>query len=192
MKWMQSGIGSVGSNVLAVMLLVGCAGLDKPDSATAPVPAKPRPLPQTQEVVPVPPSAADEVMAWLDRIGGATPAELVREYDTLAALPEPDHGGAGQMRLALLLAQPGLPFRDDAAALRLLGEWEKRQAAADPALKGFVSWFRSILVERGRIAGQLEDSGARMREERKRAEACKEKLEAIKDMEKSLLEREKR
>jgi hypothetical protein len=178
--------------VLYVALLAGCVSSQAmPPPAPAPLPP-PQP-PQPPQVAQLPlSSAADDVMEMLGRFGGASPAELAREYDALAAIPEPNRGGASQLRLALLLAQPGLPFRDDAAALRVLQEWERRQPAADPALKSFVHWQKSMLTERNRLAAALDESSAKLREEKKRADACKDKLEAIKEMEKSLIERDKR
>jgi hypothetical protein len=177
---------------LLVALLAGCAnpGAKLP---SADVSWSPPQSPQPPQVTQLPlSSAADDVMELLSRFGDASPVELAREYDALSAIPEPTRGGASQLRLALLLAQPGLPFRDDAAALRVLQEWERRQPAADPALKSFVRWQKGMLAERNRIAAALDESSARLREERKRADACKDKLEAIKEMEKSLIERDKR
>lgn len=174
-----------GSGMLA-LLLSGCA--------VVPVPVAPK-LPETPQVriaAPVLPSVADDVMELLDRIGRATPAELAKEYDALTAIPERDRVSSSQLRLALLLSQPGLSFRDDAAALRVLQEWERRQPAAHPSSKSFVRWLRGMLMERNRLAGSLEEAVVRARDEKKRADVCKDKLEAIKDMEKSLLERDKR
>ena len=173
------------AGLLIASLLGGCQVL--------PPPALPAPEPERPVFIlpPALPSAADDVMELIDRFGRASPLELSKEYDALNAIPSPDRGGTSQLRLALLLSQPGLPFRDDAAALRVLQEWEKRQPAADPALKSFVRWLRSMLGERVRLAGNLEDCGNKLRDEKKRAEACKEKLDALKDMEKSLIERDK-
>ncbi len=170
MKMNTSGFGVI-AGLLAV-LLSGCADLRSG-------------LPSSL------PSTTDDVLELMDRFSRASPAELVREYDALAAIPDQSRGGTAQLRLSLLLSQPGLPFRDDAAALRVLQEWEKRQPAAEPALKAFVRWMRAMLGERNRLAGNLDEAGARMREEKKRAEVCREKLEAIKNMEKSLIERDK-
>mgnify|MGYP000860831361 CR=1 FL=1 len=191
-EWMGSGV--LLPAMMAALLLGGCAILPAPEALTPSEP-QPEPPPQIQTAPPALPvvtSAADDVMELLDRIGRASPGELAREYDALSAIPEPDRAGGSMVRLALLLSQPGLPFRDDAAALRVLQEWEKRQPEADLALKSFVRWLRGMLTERNRLAGNLEEAGARARDEKKRAEACKDKLEAIKDMEKSLLERDKR
>lgn len=175
----RSGVGW--SACLLALLLAGCADMLPP-----PQPSQPQLV-----LPPALPSAADDILELMDRFSRASPAELAREYDALAAIPEATRGGNSLLRLSLLLSQPGLPFRDDAAALRVLQEWEKRQPAAEPALKAFVRWMRAMLGERARLAGALDDAGARLREERKRAEVCKEKLEAIKNMEKSLIERDK-
>ncbi|MEW6677195.1 MAG: hypothetical protein AB1421_04680 [Pseudomonadota bacterium] len=121
-----------------------------------------------------------------------TPAsELGRVLEALKALPESQRDGPTSLRLALLLGQPGLPFRDDAAARKLVQDWLFREPTADPGLLAFAHWYRAQLGERGRLAAGLEEAGMRAREEKKRADACKDKLEALKNMEKSLIERDK-
>lgn len=174
--------GCTGLACLVAVFLSGCVGMQSmnppPDGAGV-------------DSVGAPPNPTDELLALLDRIGRASPGELLREYETLAAAPEPVRGGNGQLRLALLLSQPGLPFRDDAAALRVLQAWENGQVHADPALKTFVHWLRAMLGERAKLAGGLEEAGAKLRDEKKRSEVCKDKLEAIKNMERSLIERDK-
>jgi len=175
--------GSIGG--LLVALLSGCAS----HSSILPSPQATQPPSVMQFPLSSP---ADDVVELLGRFGAASPAELVREYEALAAITEPNRGGASQLRLALLLSQPGLPFRDDAAALRVWLEWERRQPAADPALKSFVRWQKGMLTDRIRLAAALDESSARLREEKKRADVCNDKLEAIKQMEKSLIERDKR
>lgn len=170
--------------MLLFAVLAGCAEVP-------PVLPLPEPKPALPILLPALPGAADDVLELLGRFGRASPVDLVREYESLAAIHDENRGGASLLSLSVLLSQPGLPFRDDAAALRVLQQWEKSQPAADPALKSFVHWLRAMLAERIRLAGSLEEAGSRLREERKRAEACKEKLEAIKNMERSLLERDK-
>lgn len=161
-------------------LLVGCKALP-PGQPTPPEP----------EAGTVSVDTVDTLLTMLDRFSHASPGELLREYEALAA-QEPKSAADGQLRLALLLSQPGLPFRDDAAALRVLQAWEKRQTRPDPGVAGFVRWLRAMLGEQLRVAGAMDETGIRLREERKRAEACRDKLEAIKSMERSLIERDKR
>ncbi len=171
---------------LAFTLLAGCETLiQRPDAPPAVEVAKPPPPP------PPAPKPVEELATYLERIGGASPGELAREYESLAVLPEGQREPGILLRLGLLLSQPGLPFRDDAAALRVLMEWESRQAGADPAVKAFVRWLRTQLGERTRLTAGLDETILRAREEKKRADVCKDKLEALKNMEKSLIERDK-
>lgn len=170
--------------MLSAVIMAGCGTMRSSDSPSGGVFEDP-----TMEAAAR--GAIDELFALLDRFSRASPGELAREYESLAAMPEQKRGGDVRVRLALLLSQPGLPFRDDAAASRVLQEWESRQALAPPALKAFVHWLRAMLSERAKLAGGLEDAGARLREEKKRTDLCKDKLEAIKNMERSLIERDK-
>lgn len=174
--------------LLTLLPLVGCEHLLQPPPVADQAVKEPAPrLPP----LPPPPSPVDTLAALLDQLGGASPGELAREYERLALIPEPSRGPDALLRLALLLSQPGLPFRDDAAAARVLQEWETRQVEADPAIKGFVRWLRGQLGERNRLTSGLDETILRAREEKKRADVCKDKLEALKNMEKSLIERDK-
>lgn len=173
----------------ALLALVAMAGCDSLPVAQ-PSPGGPS---DVREFPAVTPSPTEDLLAVLDLLAGASPAELAREYDALAAVPEPNRSTGSLLRLALLQAQPGLPFRDDASALRSLQEWERRQAADGPAEpRAFVRWLKASLAERLRLAGAVDESVTRLRDERRRAEQYREKLEAIRAMEKSLIERDKR
>lgn len=129
-------------------------------------------------------------LEWIDRAGTG---ELAREYDGLGASHDGRRPGDTALRLALLLAQPEMPYHDDAAAVRVLQEWEASgQGNVDSAIREFARWLRHQLGERARLNAGLEDALLRARDEKKRAEACRDKLDALKTMEKSLIERDRR
>jgi hypothetical protein len=169
--------------VLSVLMLGALAGCGlqprQPDQPGTPVPAVPTLTP------------VEDLAGFIEHMGRTPASELARVLEALKALPEAQRDGPTTLRLALLLGQPGLPFRDDAAARKLVQDWLFREPAADPGLLAFAHWYRAQLGERGRLAAGMDEAGLRAREEKKRADACKDKLEALKNMEKSLIERDK-
>lgn len=150
---------------------------------------------------PPPRHPAESLLVYGDRVGQMTAQELKSEYDGLVTALDPD--GIRTLRMALVLMSPNTPFRDEGAALRLLQEWEKARPGPTPtaavdgvdpeaALRAFVRVQRAVLQDRARSHANLDNCQAKQREDGKRADACQEKLEAIRNLEKTLLERDKR
>lgn len=151
-----------------LLLLAGCAPMARVMSATTATPTG--------------------LLAFQDHLNRTAPADLVKQYNALNAIPEPSRNDGEVIEIALLLSQPGLSMRNDATALRLLQDREAH-LAADAQLAPFVHWLRASLQERIRLAGNAEDTAEQLRDEKKRADACSDKLQAIRKMEDSLIER---
>lgn len=165
--------------LLTLALAAGCAPMLKTGTATRPaLPSSLFPWPATLE----------DLMAFQDSLNRSAPADLARQYATLSAIAEQHRSDGDALKLALLLSQPGFPSRNDTAALRILQDREHRPSL-DPELAPFIRWLRTSLQERARLGTSLEDMNAQLRDEKKRADTCSDKLEAIRKMEDSLIER---
>ena len=111
----------------------------------------------------------------------AMPAEDLRlEFTAANDAYATAQGDAERLRLALLLSLPGAPFRDDGRALSVL-EPVATPGAAGP-LRELALIVRSQLAERLRA----------VRDEQKRSEELSQKLDALRKLERSLIEREQR
>jgi hypothetical protein len=163
------------AGLLAVALTGGCTPLPRMESAPAPI-------------APAKPSVVANLLAFQDRLNRSTPADLVKLYTGLNAIPNQTRRDCESVELALLLAQPGFTMRDDADAVRILQEMEGRLSEGATLLP-FVRWLRASLQERVKLAASLDETNARLRDEKKRADACNDKLQAIRKMEDSLIER---
>jgi signal transduction histidine kinase len=115
-------------------------------------------------------------------------------------LKRPEATSMDRLRVATLLATLPAPLRDDARAAKLL---EPIADAAAPGIGRFAALLSSQITERQRIARDLDNvsreaaSAARERErsdkERdKREEALKQQLEALRAIERGILEREEK
>lgn len=140
-------------------------------------------------VVSSPPATPAELLAFQDKINRSAPADLIKQYNALNALPAQSRNDGQVLELALLLSQPGFPLRNDTAALQLLQNREARLPNDASALAPFVHWLRASLQERVRLAASVDDTTNQLRDEKKRADACNDKLQAIRKMEDSLIER---
>jgi hypothetical protein len=114
------------------------------------------------------------------RSGGATPAE--------------------RLRLATLLATLPPPHRDDARAAKLLGPLAD---ASQPGVGRFAALLSAQIAERQRVAGEVErvsKEAARVAHERavvdkereKETQALRQQLEALRAIERGILEREEK
>ena len=107
---------------------------------------------------------------------------------------------ANRVRLALMLAMLPAPLRDDARAAELL---EPVADAGSPGIGRFAAFFAPVVTERQRISRDLErisreklaaerERATADRERDKREEALKQQLEALRSIERGILEREEK
>ncbi len=166
---------------LLILITSGCAPLS-PSQARHPKPAQVRP-PSAK------PQELEELLAFTIQLNRLTAADLVKEYDALRAIPEQDRGDDKLLELSLLLSQPGFPLRNDATALQMLQAREKQKVDLDSGLMPLIHWLSTTLQERVRLAGSVTECGNQLHDEKKRADTCSDKLDAIRKMEDSLIER---
>jgi hypothetical protein len=111
-----------------------------------------------------------------------------------------DTSSINRLRLAMLLAMLPAPFRDDARASELL---EPIADAGSPGIGRFAAFLAPMVTERQRVSRDLDrisreklsverDRAAADRERDKREEALKQQLEALRSIERGILEREDR
>jgi hypothetical protein len=164
--------------VLLVALLAGCAELQRQDGA----------------------DAVDAAVAEALSAARAPAAEqrsaLARADQRFQADPSP----ANRLKLATLLAALPAPHRDDARAAALL---EPVSDAGAAGIGRFAALLASQIAERQRLVRDLEraarerekverDRAAADKERDKREEALREQLEALRSIERNILEREDR
>lgn len=150
-------------------------------SACATPPRNANPLIVTSEAL----SDLDEALRYSQRIKKLSGAELTKEYEQLSQAFSQTKSDLSRVQLALLLSSPNAVFRDDAAAVNLLKDWPKENPKDTPkenkvvpnGLRAFGMLLASLLEE--------------IREHDKRADALQKKLDAIKSMEKNLMQRDK-
>jgi hypothetical protein len=142
------------------------------------------------------PAAVDEVVGEALSATRAPTGEQKAVLSRAQKAFTSDPSSINRLRLATLLAVLPAPLRDDARAAELL---EPLSDAATPGVGRFSALLAAQIAERQRLAREL-DRVVRAERERvradgerdKREEALREQLEALRSIERGILEREER
>jgi len=118
-----------------------------------------------------------ELIAYTQRVATLQADEQQRELNASTQMLSKDRGAYGRVRLALLLALPGTAFNDDTRAASLL---ESLAGAGGSESPGPMQQFAGLLH------AQISE---RLREQRRTVQ-LKEQLEALKAVERNIIERE--
>ncbi|MBS0335646.1 MAG: hypothetical protein JSS40_02290 [Proteobacteria bacterium] len=143
-------------------------------------------------VLPRPQSQAGELVGYFAEVARMAPAEQKKAL--AQAADDWAHGATplARVRLGGLYAQPGGVLRDDARALALLEPLagsSKRDADADRDLADLAWLLHAQVAERQRLA---RDDAKKQEALREQNESIRERLEAMKAIERSIQRREER
>jgi hypothetical protein len=154
-----------------VSVLAGCAALFTPGAgpAASGVPSV-RENRESRQVI--------ELIAYAQRVVALQAEEQQRELNASTQMLSKDRSAYGRVRLALLFALPGTAFNDDARAAGLLESLAGAGGSESPP--GPMQQFAGLLH------AQISE---RLREQRRTAQ-LKEQLEALKAVERNIIERE--
>jgi hypothetical protein len=167
------------SLILAAMLLIfigACSSIYHQD---------PREQPSFSEPVAAPTSEMDDTMEFYDSVRKQPAADLGRVYDKTKQKFSQNKNNANRARLILLLTLPNTAFRDVPSALHLLNEWPRPDSAS---VQGFKALVTSLLAEQQRLHHNVEELSQKLKDEQKRVETLQSQIDAIKSMEKNLLQ----
>ncbi len=162
---------------LLFVVLAGCAELQRlapaPTPAPIPAPAPPVPAPTPAPVL----DASDaqqtvELLDYYQRVGQLSAEDQRRELNTTTQSFNRERSSYNRVRLALLLLLPGTGFQDDARAVQLL----------EPLTTGGGGNLQKLASLLYAQAGELVKT-------QKRADQMKDQLEALRAIERSLIER---
>lgn len=131
---------------------------------------------------------ASDLLAFYDIVRKQPVAELNKEHDKAKQQLMQNKTDYYRMRLALLLTLPNTPFHDNAVAINLLNEVLKDAKTNTSSLHGLASLLVNELIEKQRI---VDDLTQKFKVEQKRGDELKVKVDAIKNMEKSMARRDK-
>jgi len=115
-----------------------------------------------------------ELIGYAQRVAALQPDEQQRELNASSQFFSKDRSAYGRVRLALVLSLPGTPFCDEPKAAGLLEPLVSKDATGP--MHQFAGLLHAQVSERVR--------------EQRRATQLKEQLDALKDVERKIIERE--
>lgn len=167
--------------------LAGCGGMQQ-GNAAAQAPATPVPVqaPAVLQAAPVTSpvrvtNAVAPVLAYADQVRALQGSELAQEITRLNDSPAPDE----QLRLALALVQTRQLY-DLARAQELLQKVLANASGEARALHPLARLLAARFAEQRRIEDQLDRQGQQLRDAQRRLDQTNDKLEALKEIERSL------
>jgi hypothetical protein len=173
--------------LLAFGLLAGCSLPAQPPAGPA-VAANPAPVVPPPPPPPPPPSLErvylGPVLAFADRVRNLQGAELAQEIARLGEPPQP----ADQLRLALALSQTRQLY-DLVRAQELLQRVLANAGDEARPLHPLARLLAARLGEQRRVEDQLDRQNQQQRELQRRLTETQEKLDALKEIERSLTNR---
>jgi len=152
------------ATLLFVPTLAGCAALFNPSAATAPASRENQ---ESRQVI--------ELIGYVQKVAALQAEGQRRELNASNQVFSRDRGIYGRVRLALLLALPGTTFNDDTKAVSLLEPLTAGETPVGP-MRQFAGLLHAQINER-------------LREQRRSAQ-LKEQLDALKEIERKIIERE--
>jgi hypothetical protein len=158
----------IGAWAIAAALAGGCATERQPSPAPAPAA-----VPDTRELV-----------AYFAAVGRASPLAQKKELAQSAAVFGRSQTPYSRLRLGGLYAQPAPVLRDDARALALLEPLALSNRIAPPErpVADLAALLYAQVAERQRLA----------KDESKKQEELRERLDAMRSIERSIMDREER
>ena len=126
------------------------------------------------------------LLAYFDYVKKLPAPDLGKEYAQARQAFAKEASDKNRLQLALLLSLPQAAFHDDARALNLLEPLLKERGA----LRNFAALLNLHLAERKRLDDNVQTLNAKIKDEQKHSEALQQKLEALINLEKNLIERE--
>ena len=138
------------------------------------------------------------LMNYSQKIRTLNPEELTSEFNAMSQNFAKKKSDLNRIRMATLLSFPYGTFRDDAAALNLLDEYLASNGAEDKSvLKNYAKVLFANIVEQKKQDERIQKLLQKVKDEQKRADTLQQKndelqqkLNAIKSIEKNMIERD--
>jgi len=130
------------------------------------------PAPWVQAGTPQPASDAESLLLYFQHIRKLSGADLGREHDAARQAYARARTDFNRVRLAMVLSLPGTAFYDDARALELCDTVAKHEGGR---LQGLAALLGAHLQEQKRLTAS--------------AQGLQQKLDALKSLERSMIER---
>jgi hypothetical protein len=159
--------------------------MEQPEGAAA-RPAADLCMPEVIEIT----SGVDNLLQRLAALKSKSPAAIKQEFEDARR----DFGGTGaeaaRLRLAALYLMPGTPFRNEAQAAQLLEPYSRAEVRMQAPYRGVAQLLLHQLEQARRQDVVAQAQVAKLKEEQKRTEELQRKLDALKDVERAMIQKD--
>lgn len=179
----------------ATLVLLACTQ-PQPRPAPSP-PSPPEPAPVVAPPAQKPPFSrqpvgdADRLVAYYGYLSGLSAEQLAREYERTLRFYREQYSDLTFMQVVLLRTMPNAPFRDSTQARDMLSSFMKEPRSRTSELQPLALLLLTMLNEQQEKGAEIQAQAQRLKEETRRYDAVKQKLDALIDAERKMLERNK-
>ncbi len=163
-----------------------------------PVPPElPKPVEKPAVVVAEPPfvrqhvSDVDRLAGYYGYLAALTPEQINREQERTLRFFRQQYSDLTLMQLVLLRIVPQAPLRDSAQAQEMLSSFLKEPRTRSSELRPIALLLHTMIIEQQQREAEIQAQLQKVREETRRYEEVKQKLDALIDAERKMLERNK-
>ena len=135
-------------------------------------------------------SDTERVARFYERLLTLKGADLASELEHRRADFDREKSELNRLQLALLLSLPTATFRDDNVAIALLAPFVRDKAQESSSLRPLALWLHAQLVELRCADESLQQQTVKLKDEQRRGDVLQQKLDALLNMEKKMIERE--
>lgn len=142
--------------------------------------------PEVTELV----SGSDGLLRQLAAVRSKNSGQLKQEYEDAKREFGANGDEAARLRFAALLLMPGTPFRNEAQAAQLLEPYSRTDNRARAAYRGVAQLLLNQLEQARRQDATAQAQVAKLKDEQKRTEELQRKLDALKDVERAMIQKD--
>lgn len=189
-------------------MCIGCVPAQPRPAPPAPVTetpvAQPLPAPPVPPAPPVveeaaqavPPqqrqvSDAERLLYYYEYVSKLPAGQVAQEADRAQKFYTQHRSEFTLMQLALVRSLPATPAKERTQAFELLGPYLKDSRPGNSKLRPLGLLLSSMLTEQQRLEAEIQQQAVKLKEEARRNEELKQKLDALIETERKILERNK-
>ncbi len=179
-----------GSLLLAACAIVAGCIITVPPEISQPAPTPPvRAKEPNRETAPRPVSDTDRLLSYYAYAQSLAKEQLAKELEQTRRFYETNGSGFARMQLLLVRIAANPEQRDPDKILELLQVQLSAKNDGEAELSALASLLKALLSDNRQLESGLESHKERLKEETKKTEALKQKLDALIESERKLLER---
>lgn len=135
-------------------------------------------------------NSSAELLQQIAAVRSKSASQLKQEFDDAKRDFGANGGESARLRLATLYLMPGTPFRNEAQAAQLLEPYSRADGRARAEYRGVAQLLLNQLEQARRQDAVAQANVLKLKDEQKRTEELQRKLDALKDVERAMIQKD--